>query len=231
MENTNFFEFQFIDMPDEFTLLLREDMSSSGKLHVGLQSYILKNPSLKGILNRILNHGEDVDINSHIKTLGWHGVRDRILCYYINFAKTKRHATKVNVDDIEELLRLEKVLRFSTVSGYSRLLLFGFYLILDCIENDIPELTSHPLYPSQDVIDILKLQSERVVDIDFLIIIVQHLIHFFGKDKVLAYIGENFSYESLYLKFSEEQKYQVTSNFLTYCASINQTSLFTEKTI
>lgn len=218
-------------MPDEYTQLLRVDMTSSSKYHLGLQTYIFKSPSLKGILNRILNRGEDIDINSHIKTLGWHGIRDRVMAYYINFAKTKRHDSQIRVEIIDEITGLERALRFSTVSGYSRLPLYGFYLMLACIDEGIESIKDHPLYPDARIVELLSKNTQRVINVDHLIILLHHLIEFNGFDEIKTLIEGNFSFESLYLKMSEDQKEQLCSNYLSYCASIGETDLFTSRLV
>jgi len=224
-------DFPFIDMPDEYTKLLRVDMTSTSKYHTGLQSYIFKSPSLKGILNRILNRGEDIDINSHIKTLGWHGIRDRVMAYYVNFAKTKRHDSQVRVDIIDEIIELERSLRFSTVSGFSRIPLFGFYLQLCCIEDGLSSIKDHPLYPNLEILEILSKNTQRVINIDYLIILLHHLVEFNGAEELSSMIDGNFSFESLYLKMSEDEKERLCANYLSYCASIGEKDLFTSKLV
>jgi hypothetical protein len=224
-------ELPFVDMPDDYTRLLRVDMTSTSQHHLGLQSYIFKNPSLKGILNRILNRGEDIDINSHIKTLGWHGIRDRIMCYYVNFAKTKRHDSQVRVEMIDDITDLERSLRFSTVSGFSRIPLYGFYLQLLCIDDGLESIKDHPLYPNSNIMELLSKNTQRVINIDYLIIMLHHLIEFNGMDQMKTFIDGNFSFESLYLKMTEEQKELFCSNFLSYCASIGEKDLFISKLV
>ena len=220
--------FEYVDMPDYFTRLLSVDMSSTSPYFVGLQRYVLDNPSLKGVMDRLFNKGEEIDINSHIKSLGWHGIRDRLLAYYINFAQNREHAVNVSLDCIDDILDMEKKLRFSTVSGYSRMILYGMFLKLLCIEDEVSSIQQHPLYPNKDVIDILNKAKERVINIDYLILHIHHLIKYFGKEKVLAFIQQDFSYESIYLKLKESQIEEMCNNFLIYAASIGDDGLFTE---
>lgn len=224
-------EFPFVDMPDDYTQLLRVDMTSTSRFHLGLQSYVFKNPSLKGILNRILNRGEDIDINSHVKTLGWHGIRDRMMGYYVSYASDKKHVQHVRLEVIEDIIEMEKSLRFSTVSGYSRVSLYGFYLKLSSIEEGLSSIKDHPLYPNEKILKILSKNTQRVISIDYLIILIHHLIEFNGEDKLDSFIDGNFSFESLYLKMSEDQKEAMCANFLTYCASIGEKDLFTSKLV
>ena len=71
----------FVDMPDSFCRLLKVDMTSSSGHHKGLQNYILRDSALKGIVSRILTEGGNFDIHSHLKSLGWFGIRDRMLSF------------------------------------------------------------------------------------------------------------------------------------------------------
>ena len=97
------------------------------------------------------------------------------MAYYIHFAVTNKHTKQVDVDNIEDILHMEKALRFSTVSGYSRVMLLLFYMKLDNLESSEHQLSKHPLYPSEKVISILKLTNKRTVKIDYLIILIHHL--------------------------------------------------------
>lgn len=220
-------ELNYIDMPDEFCQLLRVDMSTTSKYHIDLQSYILKHPALSGIVNRLLNMGEEVDVHSHMKKLGWHGIRDRVLSYYINHSLKRIHIKSYDYDIIEEILNFEQDFRFSTVSGFSRLVLFAFYMKLDCIERNIASIKNHPLYPSEVMIDFLKSSQEKIISIDYAIILLHHLLSYFGQDQLEAMMKQNFSYESLYMNLNEDQKETLCKNYLAYCASINESDIFT----
>lgn len=224
-------ELNFIDMPNEYCQLLRVDMSTTSKFHIGLQSYILKHPSLLGIVNRILSRGEEVDVHSSMKKLGWHGVRDRILSYYINLKTNRVHITNPDFETIDDILEFEQKLRFSTVSGFSRLILFGFYMKLDCIELGISNLHDHPLYPDEEIIEYLQQAQEKIINIDFVLILLKFLISNLGKDKFDAYLSQNYSFEALYMNLNELQKDNLCRNFLSYCSSINEVDVFTTKIV
>lgn len=224
-------ELNFVDMPDEYCQLLKVDMSTTSKFHTGLQSYILKHPSLMGIVNRILSRGEEVDVHSSMKKLGWHGVRDRILTYYVNLATKKIHITNADFDTIDDILSFEQELRFSTVSGFSRLILFGFYMKLDCLERGIEDLKDHPLYPDEKIISYLQNAQEKIINIDFVLILLKFLISNLGEDKFDAYLSQNYTFESLYMNLNELQKDNLCRNFLSYCSSINEVEVFTTKIV
>ncbi len=224
-------EYNYIDMPDEYTRLLRVDMSTTSKFHTGLQSYILEHTSLMGIVNRLLSNGEEVDVHAHMKKLGWHGVRDRILSYYMGIVYKSTHIEKVDFTLVDDILDFEQSFRFATVSGYSRLVLFGMYMKLDCADQGVDDITKHPLYPNDITISYLKKMQEKVINIDYIIILIHHLLNFLGEDKLSSFISQNFSYESIYINLSEEQKEMMAKNFLTYGASIGESELFTMKIV
>lgn len=227
----NYMELNYVDMPNAYCHLLGVDMTSTSKHHLGLQNYILKDSSLRGITSRIFSRGQDLDINSQIKSLGWYGVRDRLMSYYLNFALNSDHAIKVNVDNIEDILEVEKSLRFSTVSGYSRVLLFLFYLKLDNLERSEHSLEAHPLFPDARIIRILKLTNKRTIQIDYLIILLHHLMEYLSERELTECIRNGFSYEALYLKLEEQQISELCENFINYSSSINDPTLFTDKRI
>ena len=127
------------------------------------------------------------------------------MSYYLNFALTSEHTKKVDVDLIEDIVEVEKTLRFSTVSGYSRVLLFLFYLKLDNLDRSEYSLSSHPLFPDERIIRILKLTNKRTVKIDYLIILLHHLMEFLSERELTECIRNGFSYEALYLKLDERQ--------------------------
>lgn len=202
-------------------------MTTSSKNHRGLQNYILQDPSLKGIVSRIFTQGDSFDILSHIKSLGWDGIRDRLLAFYIHYALTKKHCEKINLDLVEDIIHLESQLRFTTVSGYSRLIQLLFYIKLDSIESGSTGIKSHPLYPCPDTIEILKKTNKRTIDIDILIIIIKHFLDFFSKEELGEFIGQGYSYESYFLKMSDDQVDILCQNMLSYGASIGESDLFT----
>ena len=222
----NVMDLNYVDMPESYCRLLAVDMTSTSKHHIGLQNYILSNPSLKGITSRIFSRGADLDINTQIKTLGWYGVRDRLMAYYIHFAHTNKHTKIVNVDIIEDIIHMEKALRFSTVSGYSRVLLLLFYMKLDNLESSEHALSNHLLYPNEKVINILKLTNKRTIKIDYLIILIHHLLDFFGEKELLIMINEGKPFHELYQKMEPYQIDKITENFLTYSASIDDSEIF-----
>ena len=77
-------ELDYIELPEAFCQLLISNVSSSSKTSVDLQKQIYQSPAMGRILYRILNDGEETDLTSLIKKFGWHGIRDRLLAYYIN---------------------------------------------------------------------------------------------------------------------------------------------------
>ncbi|ATH07640.1 hypothetical protein BIY24_06690 [Halobacteriovorax marinus] len=221
-------DFHFANLPDDFTHLLKVNMQSSGKHFSDLQSYIVERKGLYLLFRQIF---KDIDNSGNVekvlKSAGWHGIRDRLCCLYIENLINGEYPSSVQTGNCYGILGFEDILKPYSIGGYSRAFLLGFYLKMSSIEqNLLGKSTGAINFNIHEVVEILSISSARTVKIDLLVILIKHLIDFFGKDQLKEHIGQGLKYKDLYERLNLEQKSLMVNNFLSYGSSINEKEIF-----
>lgn len=216
-------------MPDAFTYLLRSNMQSSGKLFGQLQLYVAKRADLQALVTRCFRGIDpELRVEAIIKSLGWHGFRDHLAALYIERAKHGHYPLKLDAAPVLEIIHFEEKLKDFTVQGHSRAFLLAFYLKLMLLSASqrTPNTKLHDLLVREEVLAHLKYAPGRTIKIDFVLLLLQHFDHFFGRDTLAEYLMAQKSYEELYRKLSVEQKKILVQNLLSYGSSIGETEIF-----
>ncbi|WP_372653107.1 hypothetical protein [Halobacteriovorax sp.] len=226
-------EYHFANLPDDYTHLLKSSMQSSGKSFSELQQYITERKGMYLLFRQIF---KDIDSSGNVdkvlKSSGWHGIRDRFSCMYIENLISGEFPTSVQTGNCYGILGFEDLLKPFSIGGYSRSFLLGFYLKVSSIEqNLLGKSTSANSFDINDVLEVLKLSSARTVKIDLLVILIKHLIYFLELDTVKSLILNGERYEDIYERLSEEQKLLMANNFLAYGSSINEKEIFIKEDI
>lgn len=221
-------EYPFVNLPDHFTSLLCVNMQSSGKNFNGLAVYISER---KGFLTQFLRLFSDIDTSGNIdkivKSLGWHGVRDRLACLYIENLINGEFPDTVTPGNCYGILGFEDRLKPHSIGGFSRGFLLGFYLKIASIELSLKgDSSANQLMDMEEVFEVLALSNARTVQIDILALLIKHLIFFLGKDEIIEGINSGKKYKDFYKLLSDTQQSLLMSNLLSYGASINEKELF-----
>ncbi len=224
-------ELDYVELPEGFCQLLISDVSSSSNTSIDLQQYIFQSPAMARILYRILNGGEETDLTSLVKKYGWHGIRDRLLAYYVNFLHNSNHPHAVVVDEVEDIKKIENRFRDKTVSGYSRLISLGFYLKVSCVESDISNIEDHPYYPDHRIDALLAGSKNRNVRIDILILMLMHFLNYLGEEKLFGLMKAKSSFDMIESMLEPPQKRQLQKNIINYALSIGDFDLIDAKTV
>ena len=74
--------------------------------------------------------------------------------------------------------------------------------------------------------EVLSLSTSRTIKIDWVVILIQHLILFLGKDEVVELVKAGGKYQDIYDLLTEDQKKIYMNNLLAYGASINEKDIF-----
>ncbi|WP_127715892.1 hypothetical protein [Halobacteriovorax sp. HLS] len=221
-------KYPFVNLPDHFVRLLKVNMQSSGKNFSNLEYYISER---KGLLLLFQMISKDIDtggnVNKVIKSLGWHGVRDRFACLYIEKLINGEYPKNIQVGNCFGILGLEDRLKKFSIGGYSRGFLLAFYFKIASIELSIAgDSSGSELLNIDDVFEVLALSTSRTIKIDWVIILIQHLILFLGKDEVLELVRAGGKYQDIYELLTSDQKKIYINNLLSYGASINERDIF-----
>lgn len=224
-------ELDYVELPERFCQLLLSDVSSSSNTSIDLQRYIYESPAMGRILYRILNAGEETDLTSLVKKYGWHGIRDRLLAYYVHFLQNGNHPRTILLDDVEDICRIEKRFRDKTVSGYSRLISLGFFLRVSCYESDIQNIKDHPYYPDKRIDALLSQSKNRNIRIDILILMLVHFLNFLGEEKLFGLMQAKTSFDMIESMLESHQKIKLQKNIINYALSIGDLELVASKTV
>jgi hypothetical protein len=181
-------------------------------------------PSLMGLVNISF---KDIDPNSDIKfilkKLGWHGVRERLACQYLEYIQNGKFSNNVKLEHLEGITVLDNKLKVINKAGHSRGFLLGFYFkawsILDN-KNYIHDFLLNM------VGDYTNLTEVNLIGNDWLILSLLHLEEFIGKGKLIHHIEQGGSFEDLYVILDKKQREILYSNCLRYGASINDVKSF-----
>lgn len=219
----------YINLPDYFTRLLRSSMQSGEDNFENLAGYISSNPSFHGLVERCFQDvDEKVRLATIIKSLGWHGFRNRMAAVFLEYQLNGQFPTKPNLELCHELTALEDSVKSQTVDGFSRAFLIAFYWKLHRYKDNNSFMES---FNWRDILSHFNHTKARVVKVDWLLFSVMHLHYYLGKEVLKEALKGSPDYTELYNRLDEKQKRQYTMNALSYGASINEAEFFYQSRI
>ena len=222
-------EFPNINLPKYFTRLLRVDMESTSIHYKNFEQKAHNNHALYGLCKiTFWDIDPDTDVKHILKTLGWFGVRDRLVSQYLNHMVNGAFSEVPKFENTKEIINLEEKIKATSQQGFSRGYLLGFYLkawSLKSGENKIEEL----IYDK--VFDYLMRMNCTLIKIDWLIIALIHLDEFLGKTELLKFIENGDPFENLFNALDEKQRLIFFNNSLKYGSSIDDLETFIGKKV
>ena len=139
---------------------------------------------------------------------------------YITKEVEGHYPSSVLTDNIVSVEMFEDTLSPISVSSNSRAFLLGFYLKM--VEVKYPEnFINEPLKVPKSVIEILLTSTHKNIRIDWLILIVWHMVEYYGRsrfEELMKKYGNDF--DNLYLSMNEPSRMKMTQNMLAYGSSI-----------
>ncbi len=222
-------KYPFINMPDYYVYLLRENMQATGELFQSLPVYVKNNVSFQSLFERCFHKvDKQLRVDYVLKALGWHGLRDRFASIYLYYNDYGKFPFEGDSSLVTEITQFEKKIAPFTVQGYSRAYLFAFYMKL--AKRKIGPFKEQSLDIPDDVIEILRIAKLKVVKIDWMLAILTQFYFFLGKDLKL-HIKAGKRYGFLFNLLEQEQKEQFIKNLLAYGCSIGEHETFYGKTV
>lgn len=221
-------------MPDDFTRFLRINTQSTGAFLSEFTVFVSKKKYLYSLIERSFS---DVDAKGRVdvimKSLGWDILRNRLAVLFIE-KKLKGHfpTNATDTRSIAEILAFEDKVSPYTVSGHSRSFLLAFYLklaLLHLREVD-PQTKRDDLIIRDETIALLKFSHAKVINIDWLLLLLVHLEKFIGHKELSALLKKGVDYDEIIGYLKPKEKDQMTSNFLAYGSSINDLDMFSKIT-
>lgn len=224
------FNLPYISLPEQFTRLLVSNIQNSTGTNTNLEMYINENAELNALVKKVFR---DIDPDGFLGKIlsisGWAGIRNRLAAVYLEYAMTGRFPDVANLNLVTDIVNIENKLRHFTPPGFSRAFLLGFYAKMSLIQiKKMDNAASfNPLIIRDEHIEFMKFSKAKSARIDWLMLELIQLDQFLGTERMNTMLAAGSRYESMFALLSASEQQQMTQNFLTYGASINDTEIFT----
>ncbi|MCB9061839.1 MAG: hypothetical protein H6622_09980 [Halobacteriovoraceae bacterium] len=189
-----------------------------------ITEYLYYNPGFSGLFLRVTK-----DIDSHpniekiIKSIGFSGLRERMMACYLTYASNNKYPDHTNLSIVRGIEKnLEKFQNFS-VDGHHRDYLLLFYFEMARYKSEKNHIYSGIL---PEVIDILKLMKVRTPYIDWIYIIIDHFVEYYGFNKLKDKINDGIKFNELWGDLTDRNRDEIIRNLLSYGFSISDTDFF-----
>jgi hypothetical protein len=215
--------FLSLQLPDYFTYLLKEDIHKKGPLGQFLNSYILERPGFHGIMLKSFTQKEfGKSLDSIINSMGWYTLRAKIAVLFISYKQNGFFPEEIDPSCVDELLMFEEKIKPFTVEGYSRGLLFAFYLKMCEIEDGGSKKLFGPT-----IIKFLSKIEVKTVKIDWILFILYQFNLHLGEEKVGFFLNSNYSFQKIMNFLDPYQKKTFFMDGFSYAFSINDKETLT----
>jgi len=219
-------KFPIVELPEYYSGLLKLNIPSIDRATLIVPAYVEKHQHLGFLIRK---HFQDINKQGHIspilKSLGWQTFRGRLCSLFIYRQANGSYPEVLTSDFSRGVGIFEKKIASSCVSGFSRGYLFGFYLKMARIHTNSSEEFNF-LTLSQEHLDLLSYMKVKVVQIDWLLMLLIHFSYFFGIDTLKEELRKDTKFKTLYEELSQNEKELLVENMLAYGASINDSDTF-----
>lgn len=159
--------------------------------------------------------------------LGWPNFRDRMGSIYIYKKIYGHYPVSTSMELVEEIKLLEQRFFNHSVHGHSRLFLLGFYLKMANFQIQHRENNQFlEIKIPEEISPLLKLSQGRSDKVDWLILILTHLLQALGDKLVINSLMTGKKFQDLYELMTPDLRKMMFENLLAYGASINEPDVF-----
>ena len=221
MEQTK--NFKSISLPDYFTYLLKIDIHKKGSLTQFLNTYILERPGFHGLL--LNSFGKDTQgksLDGIINSIGWYTLRAKIAGLFMSYKENGEFPEEIDPTNVDELLVFEEKIKPFTVEGYSRGLLFAFYLKMSQINDK-----DSKAFFEDSMIKLLTMTKIKTVKIDWLLFSLYQFYISLGEEKIIFLLKSNHSFKKIMATLNSDQRKRFFMDGLSYAYSINEKEALT----
>lgn len=221
------FNLPYVGLPFELVKILKTNLSVSNPSLV-IAEILQKSSSIHYILQKPFQEfGFGVDLERSISSMGWQNFRDRLAGIYIYKSLYGDYPLRATLDEVLDIKNLEEIFSEHYVKGPSRVFMLGFYLRLVNIHSRNNAGTDYnDIRIPQEVIALLSRSRNKSHKIDWLILILMHLIYCVGQKTLSEEMVKGRKIKDLYNLLTIEQKKLMVNNLLAYGASIGEPDLF-----
>lgn len=218
----------YIQLPEEFVELLKSNLSGQ----VTTDQVFKKIRTNRALFTMLEVSFQDLDdgrgLEKTMMAQGWQNFRDRMASLYVSKTLYGHYPALTDPSLVEEVTKLESDFAPHGVHSNSRVFMLGFYLKLAQLElqrrenNKFVELQ----VPVHQVLPILRLTAGRSEKIDWLILIVLHLLQGLGEKVLAEAILKGKTFDEIYTLLSPIERRRMHTNLLSYSASIRESENF-----
>lgn len=214
-------------LPLEYVSLLKTNISATTPGSTIIEE-LKKNQALYLTLEKCFKEFDDGrGFEKTMAALGWANFRDRLASIYVYKSIYGQFPMKTSMDLVEDIKVFETRYMGHSVHGISRSFLLGFYLRMANLQVQQRENNKFlEIKVPEEVLSLLKLSQGRAEKIDWLILILMHLISALGDKMVEGALANGRKFQELYPLMSPEAKKQMMDNLLAYGASIFEHDTF-----
>lgn len=209
--------------------MMRMNIQSAAKDMGLIHSTIYSMPSLLAMIKKMTGQSEESFIlEKEVKAQGWKPFESRIAAFYLEKKMRGEYPKKEDTKILKEILEFEDQLSSFSIAGYSRSFQLGMYYKLWSIESKDLDASfqGNPMIGKEHTLELIRLTGSRVLQVDYLYIVLQHLGTYLGVDKVKYHLENGEDYFSLYDLLDRDLKESLIHNLLTYSASIDDKEFF-----
>lgn len=221
------FIFPVVRIPPELTQLLSSELSQGQYTYRSVSSQIYKSKSLTLLVAQMFkDYGEQSNIESIVKRLGWRHFRDRLTSVYVYKALYNQFPQESDIRLVEDLQSFETRFFDYGVDSNSRIFLFGLYLKLAQIELERRGENYKLLDLPESIEEILELGGASNHNLDWLILITWHMIESLGKKVLKEQIQTDSNFHSIFGLLTPEHRKSIINNLISYGCSIHEPDNF-----
>lgn len=211
----------FIRLPHEFVTLLKSNMGATPQPSEVFK-VLRNNPALMMVMEKAFQEFDDGrGLEKVMSALGWQSFRDRLSTLYISKALYGKYSQSTDLEIIDDIKKFETKYHNFEVSSFSRLFLLGFYIRLVNIRQENLKEGQLVQIPDQ-VIKILSVIEGRAERIDWLILIITHLLLAFDEKLIINHLSQQKKIDDFYQLMSSSDRQLMFENLLSYGASIGE---------
>ncbi len=226
------FQLPHVILPAELLTLLKLNLPTSVAPETILQT-ISANPALLLLLDRTMAefHGGK-SLEKALTALGWAGFRDRFASLYVYKAIHGVYPSLTYLDLVDEVRALEARFGGFGTSGNSRVFLLGLYLKLSNLKL-LSEAAGKflELRIPLEVDGLFKRTQGRSEKLDWLLLIVTHLLEGLGEIELSKALVSGQPLDSIYPRLAPDERERMFKNLLTYGTSIREPDMFLDDRI
>lgn len=211
----------YVKMPAEFVTLLKTNLATVTSPSM-VFDVIRPNQALCHILEKAFKEFDDGrGVEKILTALGWSNFRDRMASLFVYKSIHGEYPSKTDMELVDDIKLIEAFYSEHGIHGYSRLFLFGFYIKLANIQLQEQGALDEEIKIPIEVGEVLKLSQGRSDRVDWLILIITHLIAYLGEKTLINYLLSGKKMKDIYSLLTPDARKEMHSNLLAYSASID----------